>query len=283
MQSKIELNKIRNLDEIVSDTIIFFKQNFKPLLKAYFTICGAFLIAGLILAVINFFEMRVHMEEGTSIFTTTYFLSLLFGLINYTATILTTLSFITIYREKGNEAPTVEEVWSYFKFYFLKALWAIIAIVVISSIGSVFCLLPGIYLFTVLGLILPIIVVENTTFNYAISRSFQIIKKSWWRVFGSMLIISVVVLAAYTVLAIPVMLVAEIYALVTGISLTTFYLMPLAVVSSAAQFLYILPIIALALSYFSLTEQQDGTSLLNRIETFGVTDRNAGDNTTEEY
>jgi len=205
------------------------------------------------------------------------------GCLNYVVTTLTTLSYIIIYQEKGNEAPMVEEVWSYFKFYFLRVLGAVIVITMISTIGAVFCLLPGIYLFTVLGLILPIIVIENATLNYSMSRCFQIIKNNWWTVFGSMIIISIVLFAAYIALSIPVMMLVEIYALVSGTSITTLYLLPITIISSCLHFLYILPVIALTLNYYSLTEQCDGTSLLSRIETFGVKDDNAGHTTGEEY
>ncbi len=283
MQPKIELIKIRDLDEIVRDSITFLRQNFKPLLKVYFTICGVFLVTGLIVSIVNYYEMRLHMEEGTSVFTAFYFLSMLFGLLNITATTMTTLCFVTLYREKGNEAPTVEEVWSYFKFYFMRILGAIIVISILGMLGTVFCLLPGIYLFTVLGLILPIIIMENTTFGYAISRCFQIIKNNWWRVFGSMIVVSIVLLAAYTVLAIPLGVLVEVYALVSGVSITTIYTLPMMVISGCFQFLYILPVIALALNYYSLTEQSDGTSLLSRIERFGVKDTDADHTTTEEY
>jgi hypothetical protein len=283
MQPKIELIKIRDLDEVVRDSITFLRQNFKPLFKAYFTICGVFLVIGLIISIVNYYEMRLHLEEGTSVFTIYYLLSMLFGLLNVTSTTMTTLCFITLYREKGNEAPTVEEVWSYFKFYFMRILGALVLISILGMLGTVFCLLPGIYLFTVLGLILPIIVMENATFSYAISRCFQLIKSNWWRVFGSMIVMSIVLLAIYTVLAIPVGLLVEVYALVSGISITTIYTLPMMIMSGCFQFLYILPVIALALNYYSLTEQSDGTSLLNRIEMFGVKDTNAGHTTTEEY
>jgi hypothetical protein len=283
MQPKIDLIKIRDLDEIVRDSITFLRQNFKPLLKAYFTICGVFLVTGLIVSIVNYYEMRLHLEEGTSVFTAFYFLSMLFGLLNVTSTTITTLCFVTLYREKGNEAPTVDEVWSYFKFYFVRILGAIFVISILFTIGTVFFLIPGIYLFNVLGLILPIIIMENATFGYAISRSFHIIKNSWWRVFGSMIIVSIVLLATYTVLAIPVGLLVEVYALVSGSSIAAVYKLPMMVVSGCFQFLYLLPVIALALNYYSLTEQTDGTSLLNRIETFGIKNTDAGHTTIEEY
>lgn len=283
MQPKIELIKIRDLDEVVRDSITFLRQNFKPLLKSYFTICGVFLIIGLIVSIVNYFEMQMHLEEGTSVFTIAYFLSMLFSILNITSTTVTTLCFITLYREKGNEAPSTQEVWSYFKFYFMRILGATFIIAVLAILGTIFCILPGIYLFTVLGLTLPIIVMENATFNYAISRCFHIIKNNWWRVFGSIVVIYFVLLAVYAVVALPVGLLAEVYATASGTTIAKIYTVPMLLMSGCLQFLYILPVISLALNYYNLTELSDGTSLLSRIETFGVKDNSADHSTSEEY
>ena len=46
MQMKVELSQIRTLGEIIDDSILFFKQNYKALLKSYFVICGFFWVAG---------------------------------------------------------------------------------------------------------------------------------------------------------------------------------------------------------------------------------------------
>jgi hypothetical protein len=46
MQPKIELAKTRDFGEIINDTFLFMRQNFKPLLKYFFTFCGIFLAAG---------------------------------------------------------------------------------------------------------------------------------------------------------------------------------------------------------------------------------------------
>ena len=43
MIQKVEFRKVRDFGEVISDTFLFMKQNFKPLFKAFFYLCGFFL------------------------------------------------------------------------------------------------------------------------------------------------------------------------------------------------------------------------------------------------
>jgi len=283
MQQKFELNASRDFNEIVSDTILFFKQTWKPLFRAYFSICGVFMVVSLVVAILNQIKMEQSIAEGTSRFTIYYFLSLFIGIINGTAILTTVLSFIVLYKDKGNETPVVEEVWSYFKFYFIRILGAVIVLTVCNVLGFVFCLIPGIYLLPVFGLICPIIVMENGTFGYAFNRAFKLMKKEWWRVFGALVVISIVCFAATVIFLAPVMLLTEVYALVSGASIAHIYQYPLLVITQLLQFLNVLPIIAITLAYYSLTEQKEGTSLNERIDTFGTTGPTSAQLPAEEF
>ena len=48
MKEKIEFRQLREFDGIISGALLFIKQNFKPLLKAVFYLCGFFMLAGVI-------------------------------------------------------------------------------------------------------------------------------------------------------------------------------------------------------------------------------------------
>jgi hypothetical protein len=76
MQEKIELNRVRTFSEIIEDSIQFFKQNWKPLLRSYFAICGFFCVAGLVIGVLNEKATLEHTAKGESVFGLTYFLGL---------------------------------------------------------------------------------------------------------------------------------------------------------------------------------------------------------------
>src|SRR3978361_898585 len=118
MREKIELNQSREFGDIISDTFVIIKQNFKPLLKSYFAICGLFLVANILVsAFVN------TNRTDASVFTLPGAVELIFSIISHTALALVTLSYLAIYKEKGNEAPEVLEVWGYFKYYFFRVFF----------------------------------------------------------------------------------------------------------------------------------------------------------------
>jgi hypothetical protein len=67
------------------------------------------------------------------------------------------------------------------------------------------------------------------------------------------------------------------------VNFATVYTIAVDVAAHLMQFLYLLPVIATALVYFSLTEQKDDVSLLQRIEMLGQHAPETTQPETEEY
>jgi hypothetical protein len=283
MQPKVELNQIRDLGQVVDDSILFFKQNWKPLLRAYITICGILWAAETVISVVNQIQTLHRIAYGDSIFTPTYFIALLFGFLNYTLIGLTGFSYITLYREKGKEPPTVEEVWSYVKYYFFRIFGGSIALVLLIIVATLCCIIPGVYFYPIFTLIPAIMVMENTSLGYAFSRSFQLIKGKWWSTFGISIVMAVIITAGMFLLIIPAMMITGGLSLITVVNFATAYTIVSNVVMHLLQFLYLLPVIATGLVYFSLTEQKDDLSLLQRIEMLGQHVPESDQSETEEY
>lgn len=286
MQPKIELAKTRDFGEIINDTFTFIGHNWKPLLKSFAIICGFFIVANLVVALLqqqkliramqDFPNGTVRFARFTELFSGTNFLSLIFGLINVTAISLVPLSFIALYKEKGNVSPETEEVWGYFKHYFFRALGSYFVVGVCLVIGFVLCIAPGLYLWPILSLVLPIIVLENTSLGFAWSKSFQLIKENWWQTFGAIVVSWIIAYAAMMIFILPVSLftvgslfIAKSHPSSSALILTT-------IISALCQVFLVLPSITAALCYFSLNEQKEGTGLMNRINNFGSNDLDAG-------
>jgi len=283
MQEKIELNRVRTFGEIIEDSIEFFKQNWKPLLRAYFTICGFFLVASLVISIVNTNATFRRAAIGETPFTFIYFLSIAFGVINYLLVTLTILSYIAVYKEKGNEAPMVEEVWSYVKYFFFRLLGSYLALGALIAAGTVCCLIPGIYFAIVLSLVLPIMVMENATLSYAFSRSFQLIKDHWWFTLGVIFVTEIILTAAMMGIIVPAALITWATTFLTLTNALHIYTYASIVVSHLFQFLYLLPLIGVTLTYFSLTEAKDDGTLLQRIMTIGEHKTTPDEPLTEEY
>ncbi|MEX8548180.1 MAG: hypothetical protein V5804_11315 [Mucilaginibacter sp.] len=289
MQPKIELVKTRDFGEIIGDTFTFIGQNWKPLLKSYVIICGFFIVANLIVTLLQQKQLigamgnqmtNVPSQEWRGrllgMFGISYFLSLVFGLLSLTSLSLLPLSFMALYKEKGNVAPDTEEVWGYFKHYFFRFLGSYFVIAIVFIIGFALCLVPGFYLMPILSLILPVIVFENVGLGQGWSKSFRLIKENWWQTFGVLIVITIITYAAMMVFVLPATLLTVGSMFLSKTKPTSSGLMLTTVVSALCYVFYMLPSIAAALCYFNLNEQKEGTGLMNRINNFGNNDLDAG-------
>ena len=283
MQEKIELNRVRTFSEIIEDSIQFFKQNWKPLLRSYFAICGFFCATGLVVGILNEKATLEHATRGESAISITYFLAIVYDLFNYMMITLTVSCFIALYKEKGNEPPSVEEVWSYVKYFFFRIFGSWIALGALILAGTVCCVLPGIYFAVVFSLTFPIIIMENSTLGYAFNRSFQLIKNHWWFTLGVFLVTELIIVAAMFAIVIPVMIITWATTFLTLNSALSVYSYAAIVVTHLLQFVYLLPVIGIILTYFSLTEGKDDATLYQRIMMIGKSNTNTIDPLTEEY
>ncbi|RKR85624.1 hypothetical protein BDD43_5895 [Mucilaginibacter gracilis] len=282
MLPNVELIQIRNFTEIVDDSILFFKQNWKPLIKTYFTICGFFWIAGLIIAVFNQTQIATLQEKGESIFTLAYFLTLFFSFLNFTILSLTVLSFISLYQQNGNQAPTVAEVWSYVKYYMLRFFFSSVALTAILAVATLCCVLPGIWFTPVYLMVITVMVLENASLGYSIRRGYDLLAQNWWHTFGVIILMGIIILAVIVLLLIPVTVIVGLIVGFTQLDHNHAITIAIALSFSSMQFLYVLPIIAIAVVYHNLNQRMDDHSLFERIEMIGKTDNN-NQLPTEEY
>ena len=308
MPAKIELLKVRDFGEIITDSFNFVRQNFKPLIKCFFVFSGFFLLAGALLMALNQAKMfstvgPTEFGDTSSVFSRAfgymgleYWLALLLTLVGYILLQVSMLSYMALYKEKGNIAPTVEEVWGYVKYFFLRVfggtlvlsflivvgilivfggLYAAMSSNIFAAIGLSFLLLivPVVYIYPIFSLIFPIIVFENGSFGYAFGRAFTIIKKNWWATFGALFIMALIIWVASFFILIPVGILSAINLIMhfgKGASFSTVITVITSVLEALSHALYIVPIITVSLCYFNLTEQREGEGLLGRIGKLGT-------------
>jgi hypothetical protein len=300
MPAKIELLKSRDFGEIISDTFIFIRENFKPLMICLITFCGFFIVASAAFAAIQQSKLIGVFNTGAigeqsrlfgssnpfaKVFTTEYFLSILFSVLNFITMPLTIYAYICLYREKGNIAPTPTEVWGYFKYFFFRIAGSFIILILLLLVGFVLCLLPGIYLYPILALIFPIIIFENSSFSYAFNKSFKLIKNNWWETFGAIFVIGIIVYFATLIILLPMTLMgfgSLIFHPKGGAHLSMVTIIITAVLQSLCHIFYVLPFVTVSLCYFNLSEKAENTGLMGRINKLGTL--GADDNLpTEEY
>jgi hypothetical protein len=290
MNNKLEFRKQREFGEIISDTFLFIKQNFKPLLKVFVYLCGFFILASIISAVTHVLSLSEVVSANNSsplkmysnMFSWSYVVVMIFYLATYSAVTVSTLSYIAVYIDKGNVAPSPEEVWAYFKYYFFRVLGSTIPISILMILAFVCCIIPGVYVFPALSIFYAVMVFENGSLGYSFSRAFKLANKDWWSTAGAMIIIWIITYAAFLIPSLPTMILTMISAFTKGPSGTV---TTLVVVSTVIQYLsyvfYMIPLIGVSLCYFNLAERTDSSGLLARIDKMGQQPTQS--DTQEEY
>jgi hypothetical protein len=292
MKQSIELRRLRDFGQIITDSFTFLKENFKPLFIYLLITCGFFIVLGTITSVFAYMKMTsVFSFNLNSYDAQAYSLSYILSIvINGFILILTqafihliTICYVSVYVQKNNSQPELAEVWGYFKYYFFRVLGSSILLIILSAIGFLLCIIPGIYLMPVFYLIIPIIVIENASFSYAFNKSFRLIKNNWWLVFGVIFITSLIVGVAASFVSIPISVITIGSKFLSLKSYTLPLLIIFSFLRNILMLAYALPAIAICLCYFNLAEQKDATGLLDRIEKLG---KNNDDNSSlpaEQY
>jgi hypothetical protein len=294
MKQPIELRRVRDFGEIINDTFTFLKENFKPLFKALFIICGFFVLAGAATTALTQLKLvgmtTTKFNPDTYDSATTAYSYVTAAIVNAFILVfaqlsiyLVTLCYIAVYLERKDKQPTFAEVWGFFKYYFWRALGSSILMVLLMAVGFLLCVIPGIYLMPPLYLLFPIIVMENTSFRYAFNKSFTLVKDNWWTVFGVIVIMSIIVSVLGAFINVPMSLILTTRSFVSLKSFNTPIVIFFSIMRNVLMLAYTLPAIALTMCYFSLSEQKDGTGILGRIDTFGKGTDNSNDLPAEQY
>lgn len=298
-QRKIELPRARDFGEIISDSIHFIRQNFKPLFKPMLYICAAFVLLSIATGIAYQVQMvslygldrgaRMGGFDSEMLSSPANMLGsmaayLFFYLLAYTSITLVALCYIKLYYEGGHQAPSKEAVWETFKAYVVKFFLISLVFAVLQVLAFALCLLPGVYLFPILSLAMVAVVLEDASLSDALSRASSLVKDHWWKTFGALLVVGIIISMSSYLFALPAqvlmlsgLFIGDSSSLVMAGSLIN------VVIQSLAIFLYALFVVAAALCYFSLREQKEGLGLMGRIEAFGETGGANPPHPDEEY
>jgi hypothetical protein len=290
MNNRLEFKKQREFGEIVSDTFLFIKQNFKPLLKTFLYLCGFFILASILSGVlyqINVIDVRIDGSQPPSqslgrLFSWNYFLVIIFYLITYAAITVSTLSYVAVYIAKGNVPPSPEEVWTYFKYYFLRVFGSSIPITLLMFAAFICCIVPGVYVFPALSLFYAVMIFENGSFAYSFGRAFKLSHKDWWATAGALIIIWIVTYVAFVIPSVPGIILGMVIGFTQGAaSISKVWIVLATILQYMAYVFLMVPLIGISLCYFNLAERIDSSGLLARIDKLGEQPTNS--DIQEEY
>lgn len=291
MSGKIEFKKIRDFGEVINDTFVFIRENFRPLIKVFIYLCGFFILAGIIASIMQQFDMQTVSKQPNNpfavknmgdIFSWYYFAVILITMGSYTAITVSTLSFIALYIQKGKVAPVPEEVWAYFKYYYFRAFFSSIFVGLFLVFAFMLCLLPGIYVFPAMSLFFPIMILENTGFQYAFNRGFKLLKDQWLTTAGAILVIWVIAYACMMFASVPGLILTMIGTFLPAAKEWSKVMVIIGTILQHISYVFMMiSVIGVTFCYFNLVEVQESAGLMDRINQFG--EDNDAHTSSEEY
>ena len=297
-EQKANLRKIRDFGENINDALAFIKQNSSSYLRSFFAICAIFMLAQAIST--GIFQTRTMGLFGR-IFTggnlnVRYLWNLLgpMYLIIILLSVLTVISMqvaLTAYLKQYSELegkPTLADVWSVFRRYYLEVLACHLLLYIIifaatfilvapfgyisiylAILAFILCMVGAVYLYVNLIPFTVVIMMENKGFTQALKRCFEIVKGYFWMSFAIYFIDYLIYMLGTVIISVGVGLVGTVIGLLTVSKLANVMGIITAFLGIFSLSFYVVYFTCVALNYFSLVERKDGTGLLSRIGNIG--------------
>jgi len=286
---RINFREPRDLGGILDVAARFLKQNFVKMVKTTFPIFLVPLALGGVLSGVASSEVwggldtSVPQTDPFAMFGPAYFGGLFFIMIGYLLFYSSTNAYIKLYQD-GEEEIGMKDVLGVVGKTFLGYFFGAILFVVVTYIGIFVCLFPGIYLSVVLIPMFMIMTAEGTGVFASWSRAFRLIKGHWWQTFGLYIVTGLIYFGLMVVSVIPMyaFVFADVFTTVSqnpgdpevlaesmgGITQILTYLSPLYYLLMAC--ISLVYVVVVAAKYYSLAEELDGTSDIEKIEDIGT-------------
>jgi hypothetical protein len=289
---KIELRKTRDFGEKFNATFEFIRQNYKGFMPAVIFISVPLIVVGMV--IISYYTYFIAMNQigneydSSNPFAAFSILSNFFGLamvayvliaFGYLVNTSLVYNYMRIYESRENPSSiSVKELWDESKKDLGGIFIASFLVTIVAGIGMIFLIIPGIYLFITLSLIVPVMIFERKSIGDAFSRCFFLIKDKWWSTFGLIFIALIIQSVMSFIFNVP----QYIITFLIGINASSsnflvdspawqkiLLILSGSISAIGSSLLYCISFIAIAFQYFNLVERREATGLLNQIETLG--------------
>ena len=285
-----QLYRIRDFGEKINATFEFIRENLLGLLKAVLLLVVPLgLLAGIffsgIFSTISQVSMNPEMSESQSISLVTnlgfnYFILMILSLV--TMALLVASVYTYMLGKAKNEAPASPvEILKKAAVKIPKMIVLMILIGLVTGIGFMFFVLPGVYLGVTLSLALPIFIFEDVGVRKSFSKSFKLIRGKWWSTFGILVVTGIIASIVSYLFAIPFYIGlfgdAFMTASITGgddpaavfEAFSSWYMVVgMGIMMIGSYVTYLIPLIALSFQYFNLSERIEGRGILGQINEF---------------
>ena len=279
---KINLSVQRSFSDLITVTINFMKQEFVPFIRA-FAVIGfpmillmPFFMKDLLMGV---FDMSLHPEAyydvnnfGDTMLRTLF--TSLFGVLMMLWVQLFAISYLRVYWDHYQagieERIAIGEVFRVIlKKLGVYLVWSVFCSLVVF-IGLLFLFVPGIYIGISFTFGSYLLILRDNGLGKIITESMAMVKGNWWKTFGFILVMYLLLGVLAYLFGIPYMFLMMSSAFtgeIPNIYEITFSLL----LSYLGQYtLYTVLFVGVGMLFFSRSEEMEHTTLLSQIDQLGA-------------
>jgi hypothetical protein len=275
-----EFLRTRDTGEVINASLYFIREHFNPILKSILYIAGPVL---LFTVIVSTFYMAG--EIGAAFDSTQPVLfpaGLLITLVSNFAAMLVTVVIIAIMYEyiflcyhHGIRHYEVSEVWNAVKKRILLYFIYSILVGILTFLGFLFLIIPGIYFMVTLSFIYMFTFFENRNFVEAVSRCHEFIQGQWWNTLGLLVLVYLIYYIISLLFSFPALIYGAIIGFLSiggdGMNVSLIFSFLITMLASVSYVAIILPVTAVAYQYFNIVERKYAPGLSQDIENLKTT------------
>ena len=282
----IQLFQQRDFGDKINATFQYVSQNFRSLGLALLYIVGPVaVLAGIASGVMQSNLLRLTTNAArtqpdnplaafqilSQFASPSFWLAMLFGLLANVVVVLVTYAHMKVYeRQKGRDV-LVADVWTEVQPAIGRAVIISLLGSIITAVGMVFLLIPGIYVAVVLSLALAVTLFEGTSFGDTWERCFKLIRDKWWSTFGLIVVMAIIVGIVGMIFAVPTAIIAFFVSAKMLPDVSTAWLVIANVIALVGRtMLNAVLYLAIGFQYTNLVERQEGRGLISAIDSIGT-------------
>ena len=278
MAKIFQIKEVRDFGDLISSPFYYIRRHFKTLGKSVLYFVVPFIaVAGIAVSQLALSPFSINPEDVESGAYLMDMLSASFSTTIFGVLAMTVLTAVVFHHMKlvadesiENDNIQPEDIWPGVKADFLMLIVISIGVGLATMFGTLFFILPGIFIAVKLVLVSAVYIFEDVDLTEAFRRSWNLITNYWWFTFGLVIIMYIFTSLMTNVITFP-FLIGSFVAGFSGFENPEQAMGPIfsifyGLTTSLSYIFYTLMYVCLGLHYFSLVERKEGKALSERID-----------------